>query len=259
MTVSSRIEFDIPGTGYDSGDGHRSNADPPKNGMPATMTSHVTPTPLTPALYDYVLSVSLREPDVLRELRAETAKLPNGEMSIAPEQGPLLAFLIEVLGAKKVIELGTFTGTSTLWMARALPPGGRILACDVSPEYTSTAKRYWDKAGVADRIDLVLQPGLTTLDARLAAGEAGTFDLAFIDADKTNYDGYFERCLKLLRPGGIIAIDNTLWDGKVADPTVTDPDTVAIRNLNAKLFLEERVTLSFLPISDGLTLCRKRG
>jgi predicted O-methyltransferase YrrM len=195
---------------------------------------------------------------VLKELRAETAKLPNGEMSIAPEQGPFLALFVEMLGAKKVVELGVFTGSSTLWMASALPKGGRILACDVSEEYTATARKYWAKAGVADRIDLVLQPGLTTLDATLAAGGAGTFDLAFIDADKHNYDGYYERCLKLLRPGGLIAIDNTLWDGRVADPKVNDPDTVAIRALNAKLFRDERVTLSFLPVSDGLTLCRKR-
>jgi predicted O-methyltransferase YrrM len=205
-----------------------------------------------------MLSVSLREPAVLRELRAETAKLPNGEMSIAPEQGPFLAFLVEMLGAKKVVELGTFTGSSTLWMALVLPPGGRILACDVSEEYTATARKYWAKAGVADRIELVLQPGLKTLDARLVAGESGTFDLAFIDADKVNYEAYYERCLKLLRPGGVIAVDNTLWDGKVADPKVTDPDTVGIRALNAKLFTDDRVTLSFLPVSDGLTLSRKR-
>jgi caffeoyl-CoA O-methyltransferase len=222
------------------------------------LNSHVPPTPLTPALYDYVLSVSLRESEVLRELRAETAKLPNGEMSIAPEQGPFLALLVELLGAKRVIELGVFTGSSTLWMAQVLPKGGRILACDVSEEYTAVARKYWAKAGVADRIDLVLQPGLTTLDATLAAGQAGTFDLAFIDADKHNYDGYYERCLKLLRPGGIIAIDNTLWDGRVADSKVNDPDTVAIRALNAKLFRDDRVTLSFLPMSDGLTLCKKR-
>ena len=246
------IRFDCSGTGYDSGTAV------PGNVNEATLTSHVPPTPLTPALYDYVLSVSLRESDVLREVRAETAKLPNGEMSIAPEQGPFLAFLVELLGAKKVIELGTFTGSSTLWMALALPPGGRILACDVSEEYTATARKYWAKAGVTGRIDLVLQPGLKSLDARLAAGEVGTYDLAFIDADKVNYDGYYERCLKLLRPGGVIAIDNTLWDGRVADLTVTDPDTVAIRALNSKLFRDERVSLSFLPMSDGLTLCRKR-
>jgi predicted O-methyltransferase YrrM len=233
---------------------------PPPRATPEsrTLTSHVPPTPLTPVLYDYLLSVSLRESEVLRELRAETAKLANGEMSIAPEQGPFLALLVEMLGAKKVIELGVFTGSSTLWMALALPKGGRILACDVSEEYTAVARTYWAKAGVADRIDLVLQPGLTTLDAQLAAGGAGTFDLAFIDADKHNYDGYYERCLKLIRPGGLIAIDNTLWDGRVADTKVNDPDTVAIRALNAKLFRDERVTLSFLPVSDGLTLCRKR-
>jgi predicted O-methyltransferase YrrM len=224
-----------------------------------SFSSHVPPTPLTPALYDYLLTVSLREPDVLRELRTETAKLPNGEMSIAPEQGPILAFLIEILGAKNVIELGTFTGSSTLWMARALPSGGRILACDVSAEYTAVARKYWAKAGVADRVELVLRPGLETLDKRLSAGEAGTFDFAFIDADKVSYDGYYERCLKLLRPGGVIAIDNTLWDGKVANPAVTDPDTVAIRELNAKLVCDERVTFCVLPVSDGLTLCRKRG
>ena len=220
--------------------------------------SHIPPTPLTPELYEYSLRIGLREPDAVRALREETATIENGEWAIAPEQGPVLALFVELIGAKQILEVGTFTGASTLWMAKALPPGGRIIAMDVSEQYTSIAKRYWTLAGVTDRIDLRLQPALKTLDELLASGRANGFDLAFIDADKGNIGHYYDRCLSLVRPGGLILIDNTLWDGKPADLTVNDDSTVGIRELNARLIHDERVTLCFLPMSDGLTVCRKR-
>lgn len=220
--------------------------------------SHVPPTPLTPELYDYTLRVGLREPDVVRELREETATLENGEWSIAPEQGPVLALFVELIGAKRILEVGTFTGASTIWMANALPPGGMVIAMDVSEHYTAIARKYWAKAGVAEKIDLRLRPALTTLDALIAAGESGTYDLAFIDADKGNVGHYYERCLTLVRTGGLILIDNTLWDGKPADLSITDDSTVGIRELNERLHSDERVSLCFLTMSDGLTVCRKR-
>ena len=220
--------------------------------------SHIPPTPLTPDLYDYALRVGVREPAVVRELREETATVANGEWSIAPEQGPLLALFVGLIGAKNILEVGTFTGASTLWMASAMPVGGRIVAMDVSEEYTAIAKRYWAKAGVSDRIDLRMQPALTTLDELLAAGRAGSFDVAFIDADKGNVGHYYDRCLSLVRQGGLILIDNTLWDGKPADPSVNDDSTVGIRELNARLTADERIELCFLTMSDGLTVCRKR-
>jgi predicted O-methyltransferase YrrM len=222
------------------------------------MKSHVRPTPLTDRLYDYVLSVGVREPDVLRRLRAETAKLRDGEMQTAPEQGPVLDLLIRLTGASRVLEVGTFTGYGTLWMALALPEGGRVVTCDVSVEYTNIAKPYWKEAGVFNKIGLMLAPALETLDKLLAGGQAGGYDLAYIDADKANVVAYYERCLELVRGGGMIAIDNTLWDGKPADPNVTDDSTTAIRALNAKIFTDERADLCFLPFADGMTLCRKR-
>lgn len=222
------------------------------------MTSFVRPTPLSDRLYEYALSVGVREPEVFRQLREETGKLAEGEMQIAPEQGPLLALLVQLMGARQCLEVGTFTGYSALWVASVLPPDGQLVCCDVSEQYTDLAQKYWAKAGLADRIDLRLGPALNTLTQLLGGGWRGLFDYAFIDADKANYDAYFEACLQLVRPGGLIAIDNTLWDGKVADPAVNDPDTVAIRDLNAKLFADERVSLSFLPLADGLTLCVKR-
>jgi predicted O-methyltransferase YrrM len=222
------------------------------------MHNFVRPTPLSDSLYEYVLAVGLREPEIFRELREETGKLADGEMQIAPEQGPFLAMLIQLLGAKNCVEVGTFTGYSALWVASALPPDGNLICCDVSEEYTSLARTYWAKAGVAEKIDLRLGPAIDTLNQLLAGGWAGLMDYAFIDADKSNYDAYYEACLKLLRPGGIIAIDNTLWDGKVANERITDPDTAAIRALNAKLHTDNRVSLSFLPFADGLTLCLKR-
>ena len=209
-------------------------------------------------LYDYLQRVSLREPPVLARLREETAALPGAGMQISPEQGQFMALLIELIGARRVLEVGTFTGYSSLAMAMVLPPDGRIIACDVSEEFTAMARRYWAEAGVADKIELRLAPALQTLDALLAEGQGETFDFAFIDADKVNYDGYYERALELLRPGGLIAVDNVLWDGKVADPDVQDEDTDAIRALNEKIRTDERVTTSLLTIGDGIMLARKR-
>ncbi len=209
-------------------------------------------------LYEYLLSVSLREADILRQLREETASLPGAIMQIAPEQGQFMALLIQLLGATKTIDVGVFTGYSSLSVALALPPNGKVVACDVSEESTAVARRYWEAAGVADKIDLRLAPALETLDQLLADGQAETFDFAFIDADKGNYEGYYERSLQLIRPGGLIAIDNVLWSGEVADPQVQDNRTQAIRAINKKLHHDERVTLSLVPIADGLTLALKR-
>jgi len=209
-------------------------------------------------LYDYLLSVSLREPDILQQLREETAYLPNAMMQIAPEQGQFMTLLVQLLGATKTLEVGVFTGYSSLCVALALPPNGKIVACDVSEEYTAIARRYWEAAGVADKIDLRLAPALETLDELLAAGLAGTFDFAFIDADKRNYEGYYERSLQLIRPGGLIAIDNVLWSGRVAEPQAQDNQTQVIRALNEKLHDDKRITLSMVPIADGLTLALKR-
>jgi len=210
-------------------------------------------------LYAYMLAHSLREPDVLRRLRAETLALPRATMQIAPEQGQLMALLVRLIGARRIVEIGTFTGYSALAMALALPVDGRLIACDVSAEWTGIARRYWAEAGVAGRIELRLAPALATLDALIAGGGAGTFDIAFIDADKENGLNYYERSLTLLRPGGIVLIDNTLWGGSVADPARTDEETQAIRALNATLHGDERVDLSLVPIGDGLTIARKRG
>jgi len=209
-------------------------------------------------LYDYLLSASLREPDILQQLREETASLPNARMQIAPEQGQFMALLVQLLGATKTLEVGVFTGYSSLCVALSLPPNGKIVACDVSEEYTAVAHRYWKAAGVADKIDLRLAPALETLDKLLADGQAQTFDFAFIDADKGNYEGYYERSLQLIRPGGLIAIDNVLWSGRVADPQVQDASTKAIRAFNNKLHQDERVSLSLVSIADGLTLALKR-
>ncbi|MBO3463711.1 class I SAM-dependent methyltransferase [Aetokthonos hydrillicola Thurmond2011] len=210
-------------------------------------------------LYNYLLSVSIRENALLQKLRDETANLPQGRMQISPEQGQLLGLLVQLLGAKKTLELGVFTGYSSLSVALALPDDGKIIAADVSEEFTAIARRYWQQAGVAHKIDLRLAPALETLDDLLASNQAETFDFAFIDADKENYDAYYERALQLVRPGGLIAIDNVLWSGRVADPQVQDQNTQIIRNLNKKLHQDERVTLSLVPIGDGLTLALKRG
>ena len=214
--------------------------------------------PLTDALYEYLLETSLREPPVLRALREETARLAQRSMQIAPEQGQFMALVARLAGARRCIEIGVFTGYSSLATALALPKDGRIVACDVSEEWTAIARRYWRQAGVDHKIELRLAPALETLDAMLAAGEKGRHDLAFIDAEKTEYLAYYERCLELLRPGGVIMVDNTLWDGRVADPEVGDPDTQALRHFNERLHRDERVDLSLVPIGDGLTLARKR-
>ena len=209
-------------------------------------------------LQNYVHAHSLRDSDLLRELRDVTAKDPMARMQISPEQGQFMALLVRLMNAKRCIEVGVFTGYSSLSVALALPADGKIIACDVSDEWTSIGKRFWEKAGVAQKIDLKLAPATETLDKLLADGQAGTYDFAFIDADKGNYVNYYERCLKLMRKGGLIAIVNTLWSGSVADHNNQEPDTVAIRKLNDALHGDERIHLSLLPIGDGLTLALKK-
>lgn len=213
---------------------------------------------LSDRLYDYLLSVSLREPEVLAELRQETAGHPRNAMQIAPDQGQFMAFLIRLIGAKKALEVGVFTGYSSLCVALALPPEGKLIACDISEEYTAIARRYWQKAGVTDKIDLRIAPALETLDQLVTAGQTNRFDFAFIDADKENYLNYYERALQLVRPGGLIAVDNVLWGGAVANPAVQDESTQAIRAFNQTLHRDERVDLSLVAIADGLTLAMKR-
>lgn len=213
---------------------------------------------LSENLYKYLLAHSLREPDILRELREETAKDRMSVMQIAPEQGQFMAFLIKMLGVKNMIEIGVYTGYSSLCCAMALPTDGKLVACDINTAWTDIAKAYWQRAGVADRIQLRLAPALDTLDELIAAGESGLYDFVFIDADKENYSLYYEKALVLIRHGGIIAIDNVLWDGKVADISVTDPDTIAIRKLNEDIHADNRIEISMLPLADGLTLVRKK-
>jgi predicted O-methyltransferase YrrM len=213
---------------------------------------------LTDKLYQYLVDHSVREHPVLAELRAETAKLPHAGMQIGPDQGQFMALLARLTGARKCIEVGVFTGYSSLAVALALPPDGRIVACDVSEEWTAIARRYWQKAGVAAKVDLRLGPATATLDRLLAEAGEGRYDFAFIDADKANYLEYYERCLRLLRPNGLIALDNTLWSGDVAEPSNTKPDTVALRALNDALHRDERVDIALLPLGDGVTLARKR-
>ena len=213
---------------------------------------------LTDTLYDYITRVSLREPPLLKRLREETASHPLANMQIAPEQGQFMALLMQLMGARKTLEIGVFTGYSSLCVAMALPPDGKLVACDVSDEWTQIARRYWKEAGVEHKIELHLAPARDTLDRLLRNGEAATFDFAFIDADKTGYDDYYERTLQLLRPGGLIMFDNMLRNGDVADPTVLTDSTVAIRVLNEKLLHDERITLSLLPVADGITFALKR-
>lgn len=215
-------------------------------------------TPLTDDLYDYLLDASLREPAILRRLREETASLEKANMQISPEQGQLLGLLMELLGARRVLEVGTFTGYSALCMALAMPDDAHVVACDIDEDWTSMARRYWDEAGVGGRIELRLAPAVETLAELLSDGQAATFDFAFLDADKRNLDTYYEQALRLVRPGGIVAVDNTLWHGRVVDPEDQEPATEAIRAFNEKVRDDDRVSLSLVPIGDGLTLARKR-
>ncbi len=211
---------------------------------------------LDDTVYDYLLGHSLREHPEQTALREATRTHPHAGMQISPEQGQFMALLVKLIGARRTIEIGTFTGYSALTVALALPADGKLLACDISAEYTAIGKPFWQRAGVADKIELVIAPATETLDARIAAGESGRHDFAFIDADKTGYDGYYERCLRLIRTGGLIAIDNTLWGGNVAQPA-EDDDTRALQALNDKLHGDARVDMAMLPIGDGLTLVRK--
>lgn len=213
---------------------------------------------LTESLYDYLLAVSLREAEALQQLREETAAYPEARMQIAPEQGQFMALLVRLTGARRCLEVGVFTGYSSLAVALALPHDGRIVACDVSERWTAVARRYWAAAGVAHKIDLRLAPALKTLQGLLAAGEADSYDFMFLDADKENYLRYYELALELVRPGGLIAADNTLWSGRVIDPANSEASTVALRQFNERLHRDERVDLSLVPVGDGLTLARKR-
>ncbi|MDX1934179.1 MAG: class I SAM-dependent methyltransferase [Capsulimonadales bacterium] len=213
---------------------------------------------MTDRLHQYYVSVAAHLNDAMRRLRDETEGMPNGGMQISAEQGQIMAFLIRALNVKKCLEIGVFTGYSSLVVAQALPEDGRIIACDVSEEFTAVARRYWIDAGVDHKIDLRIAPATETLDRLIAEGHAGTFDFAFIDADKPNYDRYYEAVLVLLRQGGVFGIDNTLWGGRVSEPEHQDEDTNAFRALNAKIYADARVDMCLLPVGDGLTLCRKK-
>lgn len=209
-------------------------------------------------LYNYLLAISLREVEVLAQLRQATAASQSmAEMQIAPEQGQFMALLVQLIGAKKTLDIGVFTGYSALVVALALPQGGKVVACEMNREYAEFARDWWHKAGVIDKIDLHLAPAQDTLSQLIAKGEVDTFDFAFIDADKSNYDTYYEQALQLVRPGALIAIDNVLWSGRVADVSIQDNRTVKIRALNQKLHQDKRINLSLVPIADGLTLARK--
>ncbi len=212
---------------------------------------------VTDRLYEYLLSVSLREPDILRRLREETATISMSQMQIAPEQGQFMALLVQLMGVRKALEVGVFTGYSSLSIALSLPDDGRLVACDINEEWTAIARRYWRESGVDEKINLCLAPALQTLDDLINAGEECSFDFAFIDADKENYKMYYERCLQLLRSGGLIAVDNVLWSGSVIDAKDQDADTLAIREFNQMLHHDQRVAISLVPIADGLTLALK--
>lgn len=212
---------------------------------------------LTNALYAYLVEHSVREPEILRRLRAETGQDRMSMMQIGPEQGQFMQLLVRLMGAKNCLEIGVFTGYSSLAVALALPADGRILACDISEQWTAIARRYWQEAGVTAKIDLRIAPALSTLDELIESGKSACFDFAFIDADKINYLGYYERALTLVRSGGLIAADNTLWGGQVIDKKSKSEDTQAIRQFNDRLYSDSRVQLSLLPIGDGLTLALK--
>ena len=209
------------------------------------------------SIYNYLLENSLRELPVLKKLREETQKMPLGRMQISPDQGQLMAMLVRLIAPKKILEVGTFTGYSSLVMALALPENGKLIACDISEKYTLMAQRFWKEAGVADKIELRLGNATKTLDMIIDEGLSGTFDMAFIDADKESYKKYYEKCLELLSPGGLILIDNVLWYGRPADPDAVDADTVAIREFNKLVYKDSRVDISLLSVGDGLTLARK--
>jgi len=213
---------------------------------------------LDDAVHHYLLDVSPREPDVLRRLREETAARENADMQIAPEQGQFMALLVRLIGAERTLEVGTFTGYSVLVVALALPPHGRVTACEISEEYAAVARRWWQEGGVGEKIEIRVAPAAETLDRMLEEGLAGRFDFAFIDADKAGYVEYWERCLRLVRKGGLIAVDNVLWDGRVADSTNDEESTNAIRAFNAHARDDGRVDLALVPIGDGLTLARVR-
>ena len=213
---------------------------------------------ITDNLYDYLLSISLQETSVQQALRTETDKMKEAMMQISPDQGQFMALLIKLINAEKIIEVGTFTGYSALTMALALPEHGAIIACDINEEWTGMGQRYWEQAGVADKIDLRLAPAVDTLKSLIGDGQAEQYDFAFIDADKQNYLHYYEYCLQLMRPGGLIAIDNVLWGGSVVDQSDEKPDTVAIREFNRFIHNDDRVEISLVPIGDGLTLARKK-
>jgi len=209
-------------------------------------------------LYQYLVNHSVRDTPVQRDLRLFNRSHPRSNMQTSPEQGQFMSLLVKLTGARKIVEIGTFTGYSALCMAQALPRDGQLICCDINEEWTGIAQSYWEKAGVRERIDLRIAPALETLESLMATGHRRQFDMAFIDADKTNYLKYYDACLQLLRPGGLIMFDNTLWNGAVADPAVQDPDTVALRELNRALLADQRVDISLVPIGDGLTLARKR-
>ena len=214
---------------------------------------------ITDTLYDYLLTVSLHETTVQRELRMATDEMKEAMMQISPDQGQFMALLVKLINAEKIIEVGTFTGYSALTLAQALPQQGKLIACDINEEWTTMAQRYWQQADVAHKIDLHLAPARDTLTALIKDGQQETYDFAFIDADKQNYKHYYESCLQLIRPGGLIAIDNVLWGGSVADTADQQPDTIAIREFNRFINDDDRVEISLVPIGDGLTLARKKG
>lgn len=213
---------------------------------------------IDPAAIEYILKNSVREPDILARLRVETDAHPNARFQIPPEQGQFFRLLIRMLGARRTLEVGVFTGYSSLSVALALPPDGRIVACDISEEFTSIARRYWKEAGVSGKIDLRIGPAADTLDTLIQSGQSGTFDFAFIDADKTSYPRYYEQCLALIRPGGLIALDNMLFSGTVIDESNHTEDAIALRKINRLIHHDDRVDALLLPFADGLTLALKR-
>lgn len=214
---------------------------------------------LSDRLYQYLIANSVREPDILTRLREETLQHPLVNMQVSPEQGQLMGLLVQLIGAKKCLEVGVFTGYSALVVALNLPDDGRLIACDVSDEFTLIARRYWQEAGVDRKISLHIAPALETLDRLLANGESDTFDFAFIDADKNNYAAYYDRCFQLVRQGGLILVDNVLWYGRVADAAMDeDPRTQAIKKINQQIYHDDRVQISLIPIGDGLTIARKK-